>query len=70
MMKSKELQLVILTHRGSHAKSDAATIRRASVEYGVPYITTLTATKAAVKAIKALVNQKITVKSLNDYFKQ
>jgi carbamoyl-phosphate synthase large subunit len=67
MMKKKELQLVINIHRGSHPKSDSARIRRECVELGIPYITTMTATKAALKAIKASVNQKISVKSLEDY---
>ncbi len=70
MMKKKELQLVINIHRGTHPKSDFARIRRAAVELGIPYITTVTATKAAVKAIKALVNQKISVNSLEDYYKE
>ena len=70
MMKKKELQLVINIHRGSHPKSDAAMIRRACVELGVPYITTMTATKASLKAIKALVNQKISVNSLEEYYRE
>jgi maleate cis-trans isomerase len=37
------------------------------VELDIPYITTMTATKAAVKAIKALKNNKISVNSLTDY---
>src|SRR3989338_4623632 len=70
MMKKKELQLVINIHRGSHPKSDAAMIRRACVEYGIPYITTMTATKASLIAIKALVNQKISVNSLEEYYER
>jgi len=67
MMREKELQLVINIHRGTHPKSDSATIRRACVELDIPYITTMTATKAALKAIKASVNQKISVNSLKEY---
>ena len=52
------------------AKSDAAIIRKACVELGIPYITTMTATKAALIAIKALVNEKISVNSLEDYYKE
>jgi carbamoyl-phosphate synthase large subunit len=70
MMKKKELQLVVNIHRGSYPKSDAATIRRACVELNIPYITTMTAAKAAVNAIKALVNQKISVNSLTEYYKE
>lgn len=70
MMRRKELNLVINIHRGTHPKSDAFKIRRAAVELDIPYITTATATKAAVKAMKALVNQKISVNSLEDYYKE
>jgi len=67
MMKEKEIQLVINIHRGTHPKSDSATLRMKCVELDIPYITTMTATKAAVKAIKALKNNKISVNSLTDY---
>jgi carbamoyl-phosphate synthase large subunit len=68
MMRKKEIQLVINIHRGSHPKSDSARIRRECVELGIPYITTMTATKAAVKAIKAYTEQKgATIKSLQEY---
>jgi carbamoyl-phosphate synthase large subunit len=67
MMKEKEIQLVINIHRGTHPKSDSATLRMKCVELDIPYITTMTATKAAVKAIKALKKNKISVNSLTDY---
>ena len=70
MIRNKTLNLVICIHRGTHPKKDSAEIRRACVEYNVPYITTMTATKAALKAIKALVNQKISVHSLEEYYKK
>jgi len=52
-MKKKQIQLVINIHRGSHPKSDSSLIRRECVELGIPYITRMSSTKAAVKAIKA-----------------
>jgi carbamoyl-phosphate synthase large subunit len=68
MIRKKELNLVINIPRGTHPKSDAAAIRVASVEMDIPYITTVTATKAAVNAIKAYIKQKgMTVKSLKEY---
>ena len=67
-MKKKELDLIINIHRGTHPKGDAFSIRTSAVEFGIPYITTVTATKAAVNAIKALVNQKISVNSLEEYY--
>ena len=70
MMKRKEIDLIINIHRGTHPKSDAFRIRRAAVDLSIPYITTVTATKAAVNAIKALAKRKISVKSLEAYYRQ
>jgi len=68
LLKNKEIQLVINIHRGSHPKTDSAVIRRECVELDVPYITRMTSTKAALKAIKTLVNDKISVNSLEEYY--
>ncbi|MBU0627611.1 MAG: carbamoyl-phosphate synthase large subunit [Nanoarchaeota archaeon] len=68
MMKNNGIQLVINLHRGSHAKSDSAIIRRTCVEQGIPYITRMSSAKASVKAIKALINNKISVNSLEEYY--
>ncbi len=70
MMKKKEIQLVINIHRGSHPKSDSSTIRRACVELDIPCITRMSSTKAAIRAIKALTNDKISVNSLEEYYKE
>ena len=70
MMKGGEIQLAVNIHRGSHPKVDSARIRRKCVELDIPYITTMTATKAALNAIKALVNDKISVNSLKEYYKE
>ncbi|MBW2989700.1 carbamoyl-phosphate synthase large subunit [Candidatus Woesearchaeota archaeon] len=70
MMKYGEIQLVINIHRGSHPKSDSARIRRKCVELGIPYITTVTAAKAALSSIRALVNESISVNSLEGYYSE
>ena len=70
MMKRKEIQLVINIHRGSHPKSDSSTIRRACVELDIPCISRMTSTKAAIGAIKALVNDNISVNSLEEYYRR
>ena len=70
MMKKKELDLIINIHRGTHPKTDSAKIRISAVELGVPYITTVTATKAAINSIKAMANQTVSVNSLEGYYKE
>jgi carbamoyl-phosphate synthase large subunit len=68
MMRKKELNLIINIHRGTHPKSDAYMIGRTAVELDIPYITTVTATKAGVNAIKAYIGHKgASIKSLQEY---
>jgi len=42
-------------------------IRRAALEYGIPYTTTLAAAKATLHAICTLKKGKLEVKSLQEY---
>lgn len=46
---------------------DGFQIRRAAVDFSVPYITTIQAALAAADAIKAMKNGEITIKSLGEY---
>ena len=52
---------------GKLSKYDDSYIRKASVKYKVPYITTLTAAMAAAKGIAAYREEKTDVKSLQSY---
>ena len=47
--------------------SDSSRLRRATVQYGVPYYTTVAAAKAAVRAVEALRAGPLGVKSLQEY---
>jgi carbamoyl-phosphate synthase large subunit len=42
-------------------------IRRAAMQYSVPCITTLTGAKATAETIRALKEEKLEVRSLQDY---
>jgi carbamoyl-phosphate synthase large subunit len=66
-IKSREIALVVNTPRGRYTPSDSYSIRRAALEYNVPYTTTLAAAKATLLAIKALKEGKLEVKSLQEY---
>lgn len=46
---------------------DGYIIRRLAIELGIPYVTTLAGARAALNAIEAVQNNKINVKSLNEY---
>jgi carbamoyl-phosphate synthase large subunit len=66
-IKNKEIQLVINTPVGKLGMYDDSYIRKAAIQYKVPYITTLAAAMAAAKGIAACREGKSDVKSLQSY---
>ncbi|MHC1567649.1 MAG: carbamoyl-phosphate synthase large subunit [Candidatus Syntropharchaeia archaeon] len=67
LMKSDEIKLVINTPTSKRAYKDGYQIRRACIDLGIPYITTIQAAKAATDAIEAIKRRKIEVRSINSY---
>ena len=67
-MKNGEVQLVINTTHGTKAISDSKTLRRAALIGKIPYYTTISGAKAAVKGIIAYKNDELDVRALQDYF--
>ncbi len=66
-IKNREIQLVINTPSGKLSKYDDSYIRKAAIQYKVPYITTLAAAIAAARGIAAHRKRKDSVKSLQEY---
>ena len=66
-IKNGEIQLVINTPSGKLSKHDDSYIRKSSIKYKVPYITTLAAAMAAVRGIEAFQSDHGFVKSLQSY---
>lgn len=67
-IKSDKIDLIINVPKGKGSKDDEFQIRRAAVERKVPYITTVAAAQAAVKAIEKIKKEGVfTVKSLQEY---
>lgn len=64
---NKEIDLIINTSEGKQSAQDGYIIRRLAIELGIPYVTTLSGARAALNAIEAVQNNKITVKSLNEH---
>lgn len=64
---NKEVDLIINTSEGKQSAKDGYIIRRLAIELGIPYVTTLAGARAALKAIEAVQNNEINVKSLNKY---
>jgi len=66
-IKNGEIQLIINTPAGKLSKHDDSYIRKAAINYKVPYITTTAAAAAAAKGIAASRNGDSPVRSLQSY---
>jgi carbamoyl-phosphate synthase large subunit len=67
LVHDKKVDLIINTPTSKQAVKDGFQIRRAAVDFGVPYITTIQAALAAADAIEAMNKGDITIKSLGEY---
>jgi len=65
---NRKVDLVINTPLGRESFFDDRTVRRAAMMYEVPCITTLTGAAAAVSAIRALRQEGLGVRALQDYY--
>ncbi len=66
-IKSREVDMVINTSFGAKSVADSYSIRRSSIEMGLPYFTTAAGAKAAALAIKAAVKEGLDVVPLQEY---
>jgi carbamoyl-phosphate synthase large subunit len=69
-VKNKEIQLILNTGATSQTQRDGYEIRRAAIEYKIPYATTTDGTRAILSAIKALKKERLSVKPIQEYHKQ
>ncbi|WP_406657214.1 carbamoyl-phosphate synthase large subunit [Methanolobus sp. ZRKC2] len=70
MMRRYEVDLVINTPQDKKAREDSSKIRRAAVDFKVPYITTIQAAIAASNAIASMKKGEGGVKSINEYHRE
>jgi carbamoyl-phosphate synthase large subunit len=68
MMESNELALIMNTPNGKGARTDEGSIRAAAVTRGIPYLTTIQAAEAAVRAMLAVRTEGVTVQAIQDRF--
>jgi carbamoyl-phosphate synthase large subunit len=69
MMRHGEIRLIINTPQDKQSRQDHYQIMRAAVDFGIPYITTLQAARAAALAIDAIQHEKVTLEPLGHYLK-
>ncbi len=67
MMRRDEVALIVNTPTTKQSRKDGYSIRRAAVDFKVPYITTIQAAKASADAIVSMKKDELTIKSINDY---
>jgi carbamoyl-phosphate synthase large subunit len=67
LVKSRQIDLIINTPLGKTSFYDERAIRRAAMQYSVPCVTTMTGATATVAAIRALREEQLEVRSLQDY---
>ena len=67
LIHNKKVDLIINTPTSKQTVKDGFQIRRAAVDFSVPYITTIQAALAAADAIEAMNKGEITIKSLGEY---
>jgi carbamoyl-phosphate synthase large subunit len=67
LIKNREVDLVVNTPSGKLSQHDDSYIRKAAIQYQLPYITTLAAAKAAAHGIEAFGGERETVRSLQEY---
>jgi carbamoyl-phosphate synthase large subunit len=67
LIHNKKVDLIINTPTSKQTVKDGFQIRRAAVDFSVPYITTIQAALAAADAIEAMNDGEITIKSLGEY---
>jgi carbamoyl-phosphate synthase large subunit len=65
---NRKVDLIVNTPLGRESFFDDRAVRRAAMMYEVPCITTLTGAAAAVSAIRALREQGVGVRALQDYY--
>ena len=67
-IKNGEIQLIITTPSGEEVRADEIKIRRSSLDYKVPLITTIAGAKATAAAIRSLKSGLLEVKAIQDYY--
>jgi carbamoyl-phosphate synthase large subunit len=69
-IKNKEIHLVINTPTGKSAKLDERYIGEAAITYKIPMITTIPGAIGLVRGIRAVAEEKLEVRSLQEYHAQ
>ncbi len=67
-IQNKEIQWIVNTSMGTRTTEDSYTIRRAALDYHLPYTTTIAGAESMVRAIATVQEESIEAKSVQEYF--
>jgi carbamoyl-phosphate synthase large subunit len=70
LMREGRIALVINTPSGKHERFDEVALRRAAIQYNVPYTTTMSGARAAVRGAAAMRGRATRVRSLQEYHRR
>jgi carbamoyl-phosphate synthase large subunit len=70
LMKNRQIQFLLNTPAGKQSFYDDSYIRKSAIKYKIPYFTTTDAGRAAAKGIRAAREDRIDVRSLQEYHEE
>ena len=68
-IKDREVEWIVNTSMGKRTTEDSYIIRRAALDYHLPYTTTIAGALSMLKAVETMREQSMEVKSVQEYFK-
>ena len=68
-MKNDEIKMILNVPSGKEAYEDSQIITKIAQAKNIPVITTVTGSSATVKALESLMNEELSVKSIQEYLK-
>jgi carbamoyl-phosphate synthase large subunit len=66
-IKNGKIQFIINTGLGDTPRQDGYLIRRAAIKFNIPYTTTIAGATAMSKGITALIEKKLSIKTVQEY---
>ena len=67
-IQNKQIQWIVNTSMGTRTTEDSYTIRRAALDYHLPYTTTIAGAEFMVRAIATMQQESMEAKSVQEYF--
>lgn len=69
LIKNREIDFVINVPEGKKSRLDSDSIRRAMINYNIPYVTTIEAAEASVNGILEYLTSGLDVRPIQEYYK-